>query len=46
MGTHLYAFFADCIFVKVQDGRLDDVHSGEDGKANVNGIAPLGVQNN
>lgn len=42
---YLDALFADCKLVEVEDGGLDDVDRRQDGHADVDGVAPLWVQN-
>lgn len=46
-GSHPYldALFANGKLVKAEDGRLDDVDRRQDGHTDVDGVTPLGVQN-
>lgn len=44
--SYLDALLVECVLVKVEDGRLDGAGRGEHGQANVDGVAPLGIQNN
>lgn len=43
--SYLYALLVERILVKVEDGRLDGARGRKHGQANVDGVAPLGIQN-
>lgn len=42
--SHLNSFLINGIFIKVEDGRLDDVYRREHSQANVDGIASFWIQ--
>lgn len=42
--SHLNPFLTDCKLIKVEHGCLDDVHRWQHREANVDGVAPLGIQ--
>lgn len=42
--SHLDALLVESVLVKVEDGRLDGAGRGQHGQADVDGVAPLGIQ--
>lgn len=43
--SYLDALLVERVLVKVEDGRLDGAGRGQHGQADVDGVAPLGIQN-
>lgn len=42
--SHLNPFLVNCKFIEVDNCRLDDVYGRQRCQADVDGIAPLGIQ--
>lgn len=43
--SHLYALLVERVLVKVEDGRLDGARRRKHRQTDVDGVAPLGIQN-
>lgn len=43
--SYLDAFLVESVLVEVEDGRLDGAGGRQHGQADVDGVAPLGIQN-
>lgn len=43
--SYLDALLVESVLIKVEDGRLDGAGRRQHGQANVDGVAPLGIQN-
>ena len=45
VSAHLYALLGERVLVKVEDGRLDGTRWRQDSQPDVDGVAPLRIQN-
>lgn len=43
--SHLYALLVERVLVKVEDGRLDSARRRQHRQTDVDGVTPLGIQN-